>query len=365
MNTAVLSSPKTPTSDLRIGVLGLGWMGATRAGLLARLPGFHLVGCADTSPLAASHAPAGVPVVATLEELIDLGIEALVVSTPDRLHRDPTVRALVAGIHVFCEKPLASTLADADDMIEAERASLAQLVVGQTLRANPRYRALRAKVQSGELGAGIHATSRRSWPAPEGARHTAQTTLAQYLSIHELDALQWVLGQSIVRVYAEQTATRLAGFGDGAASLVATLRFADGSVASHECTWGLPDSAGMVLGDCSMSVIGSEGSAYLVERDHGVTVYGGTRDIPQPESTRDELFLVRGAIEIPEATDDLTGQLGTPYAAELLAFLGAVRGTRDPIVSSVEARSALAAVLALEESLATGLPVTVEHGVFA
>ncbi|MGV2901381.1 Gfo/Idh/MocA family protein, partial [Microbacterium sp. AGC62] len=346
------------TAPLKIGVLGLGWMGTIRAEILNQLPGAQLVACGDANPGARERVPAGVTFVSSIDEIISAGADAVVVSTPDGLHREATVRALKAGVDVFCEKPLATSLEDADAMIAAEEASTARIIVGQTLRADPRYRALKVKVESGELGATLHATSRRSWPAPEGARQAKQTTVARYLSVHELDALQWILDQPIVSVYGRASGTRLDGFGDTAASIVATLEFADGSVATHECTWGLPDKAGLALGDCAMSVIGTEGAIYMHEREQGVVMFGGA-SVEQPTSTGDDLFSVRGAVEFPATDTGLLGLLATPYAAELAAFIDSCRLGSEALVTAREARQALAAVIALEESLATGLPVSV------
>lgn len=345
------------TEPLRVAVVGLGWMGRIRAQILSQRADTELVFCCDRDSDAASRIPEGSVFVSAFDEVLAGGVDAVVVSTPDPFHRDIVVGALDAGLDVFCEKPLATTLEDADLMIDAERRSRGRLIVGQTLRADPRYRSMRVKVAAGELGSVVHATSRRSWPAPEGARQVRQTTLAQYLSVHEFDALQWITGQPIVSVYGETSATRLEGFADHPASLAATVRFADGSVATHECTWGLPDFAGFALGDCAMSVVGTRGAAYLQDRDHGVVVYGGA-DVAQPDSTADELVRVRGAVEFPAGDDSLLGLLATPYGAEIAAFVGACRGG-SILTTSAEARSALAAVLALEESLRTGVPCRV------
>lgn len=346
------------TAPLKIGVLGLGWMGTIRAEILSQLPGADLVVCGDANPGALERVPEGAAFVSSIDELLTAGVDAIVISTPDGLHRDATIRALEAGVHVFCEKPLATTLEDADAMLAAEEASTARIIVGQTLRADPRYRALKVKVESGELGATLHATSRRSWPAPEGSRQAKQTTVARYLSVHELDALQWILDQPIVSVYGQASETRLGGFGDTAASIVATLRFADGSVATHECSWGLPDKAGLALGDCAMSVIGTEGAIYMHERQQAVVMFGGAA-VEQPTSTGDDLFSVRGAVEFPATDAGLLGLLATPYAAELAAFIDSCRLGSEPLVTARGARQALAAVIALEESIATGLPVAV------
>lgn len=353
------------SSSLRVAVLGLGWMGSIRAQILHEMPRVDLVFCCDPNESAVQRVPQGVGFATDFDEVLSAGIDALVVATPDGLHRDATVRALRGGVDVFCEKPLATTLEDADAMIAAEQESGRRLVVGHTLRADPRYRALRAKVASGELGDAVHSTSRRSWPAPEGQRQCGQTTLAQYLSVHELDILQWVLNQPIVNVYGEASATALPGFRGESPSLAATLRFADGSIGLHECSWGLPDQAGLSLGDCALSYVGTKGSVYLEEREQGVVAYGGASGVPQPAATGLDDYQLRGAIEYLAPDTGLVGLLGTAYGAEMFAFVRTCLDGAPPLTSSADGRAALAAVLALELSIATGQPCAVDRSVAA
>jgi UDP-N-acetylglucosamine 3-dehydrogenase len=335
-------------------------MGATRAAILAALPNADLVVCCDLRDDAAASAPEGVPFTADVDALFSRDLDALFVSTPDGLHRDLTVRALEAGIDVFCEKPLATTLEDADAILESAARGKGRLVVGHSLRADPRYRSVRDKVASGELGTVVHASSRRWWPLPEGQRQAGQTTLPRYLSVHELDMLQWTVGEPIVRVYAEASETALSGLESRAPSIVATLKFAGGAVAAHECSWGLPDQAGLAQGDCALSVAGSRGVAYLAERDHGVVFYGGADGIEQPAAPPFDVFQVRGAVEYPEARTADLGALGTMYGSEVARFLEFRTGEAPALTTGDEARSALAAVIALEASIAEGRAVDVD-----
>lgn len=337
---------------VRCGVLGVGWMGSIRVEHLAALPEAELVACADPDPAARERVPADVPVLPGLDQLLACDLDALLVCTPDGLHVEAVLRGLDAGLDVLCEKPLAATLADARTLADAAATASGRLVVGHSLRAEPRYRALRARVASGQLGPPVHLASRRAWPLAEGRRQAGATTLARYLSVHEVDVLAWVAGAPIVRVHAERAAAALPGLvGEG--SLVATFRFANGAVASHECTWALPDQAGLELGDCALRYVGTRGIAALEVRDDGLLVLGGVGPDELPDDG-----VPRGAIERPDGrTSDLVLS-GDLYAIELAAFLRGRDGSGD-LITVEEAVRAVAVVEAIEESLASGQPVDV------
>ena len=93
-------------ANLRAGLLGLGMMGRNHARVLASLDGVDLVGIADPTGGVAGAAPHGVPVVGTLEELLALGIDYAMVSTPTQYHRDTALALAAAGVHALIEKPL-------------------------------------------------------------------------------------------------------------------------------------------------------------------------------------------------------------------------------------------------------------------
>lgn len=131
-----------PDVPLRTAVLGLGLMGHRHGAALAANPTAELAAGVDLSGDARDRFAAafGVPTVAELDELRPGDIDAVVVSLPDALHRAPTVRALEAGWHVLVEKPLATTLDDAHAIVDAARRAGTVVMVGHTLRFDPRYR---------------------------------------------------------------------------------------------------------------------------------------------------------------------------------------------------------------------------------
>jgi predicted dehydrogenase len=283
-------------------------------------------------------------------------VEAVFVCTPDGAHRDIAVAALQAGRHVFCEKPLATSVDDCDTIIEAAAGSGTTLVVGQTLRADGRFAAARRKVASGDLGRPLHCHSRRAWPAAEGRRISHLTTLPLYLSVHDFDALQWICGSPIVRVGGEASGVAIDGI-TGAASAVATLRFASGLVGVHEVSWGLPDQAGMVLGDCVLTVVGTDGRIAVDASHEGIVLLGGRAGAPAEPSTE---FTLTGAVELPELESFEVGVPTGFFATEVAAFEQTVRGLRPPMATAEEGRAAVAAAVAFAQSLERGEPVEVQ-----
>lgn len=315
-------------------VVGLGWMGRIRVAALGNIGDARLTACCDVDPDAAGLVADGVRFSTDFAEIVTADdVDAVFVSTPDGLHREAAIAALRAGKYVFCEKPIATTLADADAMVAADPGG--RLVIGHSLRSDPRYLAVQQRARGGALGAPVHTFTRRNWPASEGRRQQDQTTLPLYLAVHDLDALQWITGSPIVEVYGVASETKVPGL-KGAGSIVATLRFANGCVGAHETSWALPDQAGLSNGDHALAYVGVDGCAYLTERDHGVVVNSA------------------GTVEYPDAMN--TGM----YAAETARFVMTARDGLPPLVSGQEGRAALAAALALQESLTSRGPVAVD-----
>jgi UDP-N-acetylglucosamine 3-dehydrogenase len=118
---------------------------------------------------------------------------------PTPYHRDYAVRAFAAGKHVVIEKPLALTLADADEILAAANASGKFLMVGHVLRFWPEYLAVRQKLLSGELGRPLAASALRLSNLPQWAewfRDPQKTGGAVLdLMIHDVDMLNWLFGR--------------------------------------------------------------------------------------------------------------------------------------------------------------------------
>jgi predicted dehydrogenase len=141
---------------VRIGLVGAGWVMDFHARAALEHPGAELVAAANWREpslrrLACRH---GIPRVTIdwRDLAADPHLDAVVVATPNALHAPQAIAFLEAGKHVLVEKPMAPTVAEADAMVAAARGSGAFLMVAHCWRFHPDVRALRARVEAGELG---------------------------------------------------------------------------------------------------------------------------------------------------------------------------------------------------------------------
>lgn len=124
------------SAPLRVGVVGVGHLGRHHARLLSSIDGAALTGVADLSPERAEAAAGQALAVTTATELID-HVDAVTIAVPTVDHLSVARPFLQRGIHVLVEKPMAASLAEANELIELAQASGATLAVGHTERFNP------------------------------------------------------------------------------------------------------------------------------------------------------------------------------------------------------------------------------------
>jgi predicted dehydrogenase len=141
---------------LRLGIAGLGYWGPNLARNFAAIDGVTLSWLCDADPAARDRLARGHPgarATAELDELLaDPELDAVVLATPVPTHAELAVRVLQAGKHCFVEKPLATTVADAQRAVDAARDAGRTLMVGHLLEYHPGVRALKELADTGELG---------------------------------------------------------------------------------------------------------------------------------------------------------------------------------------------------------------------
>jgi len=143
-------------TPVRVGVVGLGYWGPNLARNFAALPGAELRWLCDVGEEARARAGAALPDVRVTADLGDLladpDLDAVVLATPVTTHAGLAVRVLHAGKHCFVEKPLGTSVPEAQRAVEAARSTGRQLMVGHLLEYHPGVRKLEEIASSGELG---------------------------------------------------------------------------------------------------------------------------------------------------------------------------------------------------------------------
>jgi 1,5-anhydro-D-fructose reductase (1,5-anhydro-D-mannitol-forming) len=181
---------------------------------LRRIPGAALTGGFDLSPerRADWEKKTGTTAYASIAELLDRARpDVVIVATPPDVHVDPCLRALEAGCHVFCEKPLAQSVAEADRIIAAARSARRLVAVNHEFREHPIFRAVRDEVASGRHGRLTFCQVWQlmdlpPWKEPTAWRAGMANRALFEGGIHLVDLLIWIYGVSSTAVSASFSA---------------------------------------------------------------------------------------------------------------------------------------------------------------
>lgn len=201
--------------QLRAGVIGLGIMGREHARFLDDQPEVSVAAVADVRSERASEVgeQVGAQPYADYERMLaEQEMDIAVIATPDHLHREPVLAAIQAGVPaIIQEKPMATTVADAEEMLEAAEKARARIFVNFSNRGTPLDRATFYVIRQGLLGEIVHGEARlddnisvptRLW-GKRSREWAAQSSTAHFLLSHVVDLLRWILAPSeITEVYA-------------------------------------------------------------------------------------------------------------------------------------------------------------------
>ncbi len=175
-----------------IAVVGYGYWGAKHVRVLTSSPGVEVIvvdASLDRLRVAADH-HASVRLASDLEEVLD-DVDAVVVATPPSTHAEVARRALEAGKHVLVEKPLATSVADAEMLVEIAARQDVRLMVGHTFEYNAAVWKLRELVRSGELGQVLYIDSARL----NLGRYQSDVNVIWDLAPHDISIISYVLDE--------------------------------------------------------------------------------------------------------------------------------------------------------------------------
>ncbi len=228
---------------LRVGILGAGHMGTTHARNLAADRRVEIVGVADVAEARAQALAREVGAVACrgLEDLLGQGIDALYITTPNTQHTAAALAALGEGKHVFSEKPMATSLAEARQIAAAAGESHAIYQVGHNRRFAPAYKFARQAIEGGLIPRSANVKMNRGelQNPPWVANREITGGFLYESTIHLLDMVRWLLGDVV-----EVTCRAEASVYGEPDDWLALLTFASGhSAVFSSCAhaaWGFP-----------------------------------------------------------------------------------------------------------------------------
>ena len=245
---------------VRVGIVGLGMMGTTHFKGYRAIPDAEVVALCDVSGrklsgdwsdaagnidtgAAQQTDLAGLHLHTSLPRLLrDKDVDMVDLCVPTFQHASMAIKALKAGKHVFCEKPMAITSRKAKRMIETAGACGRMLAIGHVLRFWPEYLLIKQMIEDGRYGRVTSAvftrlSARPLWSWDNWLQDPARSGAAALdLHIHDTDTVQWYFGRP-EKVSAVGTFEN-----DGLAHVVATYHYADGPVVVAEGGWDYPPS---------------------------------------------------------------------------------------------------------------------------
>ncbi|MBV1809951.1 Gfo/Idh/MocA family oxidoreductase [Pseudomonas viridiflava] len=333
------------SQTIRLGLIGAGRMGSFHGLTAARhIPGASLTAIADPSHAHATRLAAELGVQKVYSDpqqlLDDPDIDGVLIAAPARSHAELVIRAARAGKSVFCEKPMAITLEEADRAIAAAADARVTLQVGFNRRFAKSFRTAHLDVVAGRIGTPQLLRSLTRDPALNNPAASPQWVIFLETLIHDFDTLRYLNpGAEAVEVFVMADALiapefKANGFLDTA---VVTVRFDNGAIAVAEANFQAVygyDVRGEVFGSAGMLSMGSVNESDLLR------------------------YLATGVQADTQRMD--TDLLRDAYVAELNHFVGCMRSGEKPLASGEDARAALAIARACIESFQQGKAVRVQ-----
>ena len=333
----------TTRARLRVGLAGLGSMGRNHLRNLAARQDVTLAAVADPNEdvLSAAGDQSGARPYADPAEMIDEErLDALVVAAPTTLHHGIALHAIERGVPVLVEKPLATTVAEGRELVEAAGRRGVLLQVGHIERFNPAVLALGERLRGGALSRIFTIKTLRAGPFPARIRDVG---VAVDLATHDVDIMCHLAGARPDRVYAETTQHIHTSHEDLVFGL---LHFPGGTVGLLDANWLTPEKQRRI------TVLGAEGMFQVDYLSQALTFTRGTAELSPT-------FLDGYAATFAGETVQLPVIPAEPLRRELDAFFDAIRTGGPAAIPGSDGLWAVALANLLLESAAAHRPIAV------
>ncbi|WP_129667703.1 Gfo/Idh/MocA family protein [Phytoactinopolyspora endophytica] len=264
------------SAQVRIGVIGLGFMGGKWAQALTEHPRVELAVVCDVRESHAKETAGDLGATWSAdpgEAAGDPTLDGVVVCTPEHVHVDAALAAIESGTPVAIEKPLAHELAAAERIRDASIDAGVPVLAAHILRFEPRYAAIKSAIEDGTIGPVQMVRSERVGVAADQRILQGRTSLPLYYGSHEFDLARWYAGE-VTRVAARRSSGVLKAAGYDVDDLYSVvLEFAGGAHGTSTLGWSLP-SASAPFGSSGFTVIGEHGYARVEQGSTGLSVVG-------------------------------------------------------------------------------------------
>ena len=323
-------------STLKAALIGLGAMGKNHARILRSLPEVDLVAVFDPIIRAGTSE---LPIVSSIQELIDLRPDYCVIATPTFTHEELAIKLSGAGIHIFIEKPISTSTDSAKRIIGSVEKNGVIGAVGHIERFNASLIEAKRRIKLGQLGDVYQISTRRLGPFPARITDVGVTI---DLATHDIDLTKWI-SDSTYETICAHSAIRSGRDNEDLISVVGKLR--NGIITSHNVNWLSPlkerktiitGEKGTFVADTLRSDLTFYENGSIVNTQREIAHFKG---VTQGETT---IF----AFERPEA-----------LLVEHLEFVKALNGLKSNIVTLAEALETIRVAEAIATSAKEGMAI--------
>jgi predicted dehydrogenase len=335
---------------LRIVQAGLGGFGRSWAHIVRASPSAELIAVVDPAETARDWAGAELGLRADqIFDTLDAAIaavapDAVVVVTPPDTHHATATVALAAGCHVLIEKPLATGIEDAIDLVAAAARAQRVLMVSQNYRFRAPARAVRQAIATGALGdlVAVRVTfardTRTLWP-PDNFRYAMRHPLVLDMAIHHADLLRMLTGRNVARLDARSWRAPDSPYVHDP-DVLALMELTGGIPVVYDGTWAARDAE--TSWNADWELVGERGRLRWT---------GGRDDPLTGEVILEEWGRPPNRLPLPDLA-------AVDRAGALSAFLAAIAAGVPPETTAADNVNSLAIVLACVRSIERGEPVT-------
>jgi len=320
---------------LNVAVVGIGAMGKNHARVCSSIKNVNLVAVCDTNENTAKEISEKYNTKCYLDckrMLAKEIVDAVSVCVPTKLHKEVAIGIIKKGINVLVEKPIATTVSEAKEIINEAKKKNVKLMIGHIERFNPVVIELKKRIMRNELGKiyKVHSVRLSQFP-----KRVIDVGVIVDLAIHEIDILKYLVDSKIKRVFAE-TAQRIHSLHEDL--LIGTIRFENSILGVINANWLTPKKVReiTVTGEKGMFV-----ANYLSQE-----LYFYEKEFAQKSVDYNKKFIY-GSEGKKTKIKIINSE---PLKNELISFVDCIRKNKEPLVTGQDGLEALDIAQKLKQS---------------
>lgn len=218
------------------------------------------------------------PAYKDYKEMLDKEtLDAVIVATPDFLHKDAVIYAANKGVNILCEKPFSTSVSECEEMVDAIQKNHVKCLVAFENHWNLPFVSCKNSIDAGEIGKVLNVNARLNdtiFVPTELLSWSKGSSVGWFLFPHMVDMISWLSGKTVKSVYAVGTKKKLLSLGYDIYDTIQTvISYTDDTHSTITSSWILPNTMPLIY-DLKMEIIGEDGALYLDTNDQMLKLGG-------------------------------------------------------------------------------------------